>query len=262
MEILPIEIPFTLGVPLQYIYGLMMIPLFLIWLFLFYKYPRYRKAMLIGFIVTGTVGHVSQYMMYRHDWFRMLGIFGTDWTPIEDLIIAGTNSGIVFLAWPILTGQNFKEQKEFNLSTGLKLAAFWLVMFLIPYYLWTIGVHSYTVEWTVYTVFIVAVLISRTDLIIKSLVSSVLITLGTIPFYIIIQFLVEDFATRHYFFEELSGTTFLNIPVEDYIWYLFVNVLLSVFYHYIFESKFEDSKVNLKNSLKSIRSLLSLKKNE
>lgn len=260
MDFLNFTIPFTLGIPLKYIYGIMMIPLLLIWVFIFIKYPRYRKSMLIGLFVTGTVGHISQYMMYRHDWFRMLGILGGDWTPIEDFVLAGVNSGLVFVCWPILTGQHFSEGKKLNINTLLKLITFWLIMFFIPYYLWTLGVHSFTVEWTIYLVYIVAVLTYRTDLIVKSLVSSLLITTATIPFYIVIQFLTDDFAKRHYFIENLSGVTFLNIPIEDYLWYLMVNVLLSVFYHYIFESKFENSKLSFKNSIKSIKALLSLKK--
>lgn len=237
----------------------MMIPLSLIWIFLYYKYPQYRKSMIIAGIVSGTLGVISEQLMYHYDWWRTISIFGNRWTILEDFIVAGTNGGIAVIMWSILTGQHFKETLKINKETIVNLSIFWIIGLFFPYAMYLLGIHSFVAEIITYNIFLLTVFMKDSRLFKKGLVSSLFVTLGTIPFYILIQMIFPGYAEYHYIFKKLSGITFISIPIEEFIWYFNVNLLLFVFYHHIFESEFKDIKLSFKRIKSSISGLISFK---
>ena len=110
-----------------------------------------------------------------------------------------------------------------------------------------------------YALFVFTVSIHRKNLVFIYIISSLVITLGTVPFYIGIQLLNNNYVAEHYQLDKLLGPTLLNVPIEDFAWYLFINVLLALSYHYIFDSEFEKKKITAKQIWESIKKFFSLK---
>ncbi|MCA9748727.1 MAG: hypothetical protein KC414_06450 [Romboutsia sp.] len=237
-----------------------MIPLLMVWSFLLYKYPKYRQTFLVAGFFSGTVGHISVLLMFRYDWWQPISFMGNQITTLEDLILAGTNAGLVLIAWPLLTGIDYSETLKLSKKTLMQFVMWWLINLLFVYSLYLLGVHSFFASIIVYGIFISTVYMKRFDLIIPSFLSATIVTLGTIPFYVVIQWLNNSYAVSHYHLDKLIGATFLNIPIEDFVWYFSVNLLLAVSYHFIFETKFEDKKLSRSSTIKSIKNLFSLKK--
>jgi hypothetical protein len=236
-----------------------MIPLSVIWFFLYYKYPKYRKAMIVAGIISGTLGVVSEQLMYHYDWWKTISIFNNRWTIIEDFIVAGTNGGFAVVIWSICTGQHFEETLSISKETIFRLMIFWIIGLLFPYSMYLLGIHSFVAEIITYNLFLLTIFIKERDLFPKAIISSLIITAGTVPFYLLIQLIFPTYSQEHYFLDKLSGITFINIPIEDFVWYLNVNVILFVFYHYIFESKFQSNPINYKNIKHTLQKFLNFK---
>ena len=48
-----------------------------------------------------------------------------------------------------------------------------------------------------------------------------------LPIYLVIYYFAPDWISSTWLYADLSGPTFLQVPIEDYLWYFMVGASLS-----------------------------------
>lgn len=205
--------------------------LFLVWLILFLWRKDVRKEMLFLSIVFGILGLILGFV-YTIDWWHPLTLTHTI-IGIEDFIlgfVAGGVGGVIYeeIFKKKLKPRNFKKNKS-GLSF-IPIILIGLVFFYFFFYF--LKISSFYASLLGLFILTIFILIKRKDLIQDSLVSGFLLAIVSLIFYIIPELLMPGWIASSWYFENLSGITFLKVPIEDILWFFFSGCFIGPLYEF------------------------------
>jgi len=218
-----------MNIPDKYVYLLATVPLFLIWLFLFIKRKDLRREILLIGLLGGIASVLTSYFWWTKDWWQPLTITGTT-VGIEDFITGFTSGGIMAVIYSYVFGKTYK-----NICPPPKpVSSFFVLLFLLcltGYLFSVIGITSFwaiTISLVLSIAFIVFV---REDLFYNALFSGLAMMVISILSYLVIMYVSSTWIDNTYL-DGLSGLRFLNVPVEEFIFWFLAGMWAGPFYEY------------------------------
>lgn len=210
----------------QWVY-LISASLFFIYWFALWFYLRdqasARKSLLKLSCLFAILGPISA-LVWFNDWWRPATILGYQ-AGIEDAVLGFTNGGLATHLYLFF----------FNAQSTSSFAKNWQVSTLLILYIIivTLGLLYFQLNSFYANIFgltsvLIVALSYRRDLWLMSVISGLALLLATIPVYALIYFLAPTWIDATWNFTQLSGYTFLKVPIEDYIWYFMLGSALSL----------------------------------
>jgi hypothetical protein len=213
----------------QYAYLVGSLLLCLAWLVVFVAASRSgRQRMLLYGFVFGLIGLTTAYL-FTGDWWQPGTILGYRWS-LEDALFGFANGGLAAVL-PMLI---FKEKSGLTGSMPWWKAGLpWLVVAGIttPMFL-VFGWSSFAANCLGLSAALIAVWLIRKDLILPSLISGSLLTLISLPVYLLVIKLSPGWVEDAWLMNNLSGILVLGIPIEDLVWYFLAGAFISVIHPY------------------------------
>lgn len=217
-------------VPLQYTYLVGVVIFSIIWLILYFHRKELRREMIVMSILVAILGLFSEYLWWTKDWWRPLTITGTR-IGIEDLLLGFTNGGIA----AVLYEEIFKKRiykfkpRDHNLSLVLIIALSYFI-FLIMFYI--LGLTSFIATAAVQIIIGSILIVLRKDLVYDAFLTGVCLVIVALPIYVLLEYLSPGFIESTWVWSNLSGITFMKIPIEDLIFYFLAGFSIAPFYLY------------------------------
>ncbi|MBU0907662.1 MAG: hypothetical protein KKE05_05915 [Nanoarchaeota archaeon] len=217
--------------------------LILVWIIIFFWRKDVRKEMILISLIFGALGPFLS-PIFLSDWWRPPTITGTP-VGVEDFLFGFAVGGIgsviymeIFHKKLRLKKPTKKKEKKRNIRFGLLFGLGALAFFI----LYLLGLHSFPASIIAATLAITIIWIQRPDLILDSLISGILLTLVSLIFYILPEFLFPGWINYTWNFNSLTGITFLKAPIEDLVWFFFSGMLVGPTYEYWKEGKIINQK--------------------
>ncbi len=207
------------------------------WIFLFLWRKDYRSEMLTMGLIGIVLGPLVEFM-HLTDWWHPLFIFNNFLIRPEDVIFGFSIAGVSAVIY-----QELRAIKEFQQNKLIPTKKYELLVLLIG--LFTLfglyiffGVHSFWTSILCLITTALLVLIKRRDLFYSMFFSGILITGIAIPFYIFALHINPFWFQQEWFLGKLSGIFFLNIPIEELVWYFFIGLTFSAMWEFMNGLKF------------------------
>jgi hypothetical protein len=225
-----------------YSYLIGILPLMIIWLFLFFWRKDTRKMMLMLSFIFGIAGLIVD-PIYALDWWFPKTLTGT-MPGIESFLLGFAAAGITAVAYieifsKKLRSRKKKEESEKNINL-LIITTLTLIIFVGCYSI--LGWNSYYSSFPAFLIPLLIIYFKRKDLIIESLVSGILLTIISLLFYIIPEIVTPGWIESAWNFEMISGITFLKAPIEDLIWFFMTGLYIGPLYEYWQNKKLVNKK--------------------
>jgi hypothetical protein len=217
-------------IPLRYVYLIgVTIPL-VVWIFLYLYRRDLRKEMITLSIYFTVIGLFSEYLWWTKDWWRPQTITGTA-IGFEDLILGFTSGGIAAVLYEELFKKRIYKYKsgDHNLTTALIIICSYLIFSLIFY---IFKFNSFIATAITYIITGGILIFLRRDLVWDAFLTGFCFTVASMPIYLLLKCVSPDFIEKTWMWQNLSGIRFLEIPVEDLIWFFLAGFSISPLYLY------------------------------
>lgn len=220
-----------MNLPIQYAYLTGTIISLIIWLILYLHRKDLRKEMIIMSILVAILGLFSEYFLWwTRDWWRPQTITGTV-IGIVDLLLGFTNGGIAAVLYEELFKKRMYKYKSRNHNLGVSsLIILSYLIFIIIFYI--LKLNSFIATTAVQLIMGVILILLRKDLIYDALMTGFCLTITSIPIYLLLEYLSPNFIENTWVWANLSGITFMKIPIEDLIFYFLTGFVIAPFYLY------------------------------
>jgi len=207
------------------------IGLFIPWLILFFMRKDTRREMLLMSVLFGLVGFLVQ-PIFIIDWWHPLTITNTP-IGIEDFLFGFTVGGISAVIYEEIMQKGLTpKRKYFKPKLSLFLGYLLLISSLFYGSFFLLGIHSFWASLIAIMTVTILIWIQRPDLIINSLLSGILFTLVSFPFFVLPQLITPGWVQTHWYMENLTGITILSGPLEDYLWGITAGFLVGPLYEF------------------------------
>ncbi|MGH2564784.1 MAG: lycopene cyclase domain-containing protein, partial [Ginsengibacter sp.] len=213
----------------QFIYLIALVPFCLIWLLIFFTRKDLRQEMLLMSLIIGILGLMTSYYWWTVDWWRPLNITGTR-IGIEDFIIAFTSGGIMATIYEVIFKRGLYKRKLHH-HAGAGLTILLLLSQTTMWLFWGVGLTSFWASTVAMLLTALVVMVIRKDLIITSLLSGLLMAIISFSFYGVVIFLSPQWI-GHTYLDGLSGTRFIGIPVEEFVFWFLSGLVFGPLYEY------------------------------
>ena len=229
----------------QYSYLIGSLLFILIWLVFFLWRKDTRKEMLIISLLFGIAGLLSQ-IIYINDWWKPLTITATS-LGIEDFLFGFSIGGISSVVYEHLFNKRVKIKKVKKLKEQKRNINFLLVIFTIPIIFYggffILGINTFISSIFAFVIPTSIIYLKRKDLIRDSFFSGIFTVLIMFLVYQIIELIIPGFFESFFLFQNIGHIIFLKIPLEEYIWFFLLGLLVGPLYEYWKEGKL----INVKN---------------
>ena len=219
---------------IRFTYLVLGLLLFVVWLSLFLFRKDIRREMLIISIAFGIGGILSEFV-YLKDWWNPITITGTR-IGIEDFLFGFTIGGIAGVIYKVLFKKTIKDKNILkNITKGHLFDA--SVILLLPIIFFGsnifLGFNTLHASLLGYGIPILIIYYRRRDLILDSLISGLSLLLITFLIYSTVEFLSPGWVLRFWTFKNVQPIIFLNVPIDDLIWYIFTGAFIGVIYEFL-----------------------------
>jgi len=206
---------------------------FLYWFFLFIKLKEIRSRILFFSFLYGLIGVVFA-IFFTADWWRPQTITGTK-VGIEDFLLGFGNGGFASAILLLF----FEEKKEKRAIGPLGFASLITLTGVITVSLiFFTSLNSFEANCIGITLSLLIITLLRRDLALYSLFGGILMVLSSLPAYGAVVLLFPGWVGETWMMENLSGKTFITIPIEDFVWYFLSGAIISVTYQFYSGSYF------------------------
>lgn len=214
-----------------FVYLLSLLPILLLWSVIFRIRPDERNEMLVVGIFLGVVSVVSSYIWWTNDWWRPETITGTR-VGIEDFILGFCGGGFMAVIYEIvMKKRRYRFRGKPDHPNLLALFAIWTAIIVV-----LINIFEFTSFVASSIAFVVAtgiMLWRRRDLIVNSMFSGIATASSAFLFgYLPIIALAPEWVQNTYLYNNLSGITLIQIPIEEYVFWLLAGFLVGPSYEY------------------------------
>ena len=188
------------------------------WFMCFFLRKDLRKEMIIMSILIGFGSVITGYLWWTVDWWRPETITGTV-VGIEDFILGFVNGGVASVIYEVVSRE--KQDVKKNLAKFPQTASFALLCaFIISFGTWWLGLTTFIASSAGMIISLILLLMFRSDLLINSLFSGLLMVIVSIPTYYIIEQLSPGWVQNTFLYDYLSGIHVFSAPLEDVVFYL------------------------------------------
>lgn len=176
------------------------------------------------------LGLFSEYLWWTKDWWRPLTITGTV-IGMEDLLLGFTNGGIAAVLYEEIFKKRIYRYKSSNHNLGIALLIISsYIIFAIMFYI--LKLNSFIATAVIQIIMGGVLILLRKDLIYDALLTGFCLTITSIPVYLLLEYLSSNFIENTWLWQNLSGITFMKIPIEDLIFYFLAGFSIAPFYLY------------------------------
>ncbi|MFH1325486.1 MAG: lycopene cyclase domain-containing protein [archaeon] len=219
----------------QYTYLVISLLFFIFWSILFLKRKDTRKEMLIISLIFGVIGLFVE-PIYITDWWKPLTITGTA-VGIEDFLFGFAFGGVASVCYEVSFKERIKikrknKKQNFNLFILLGIAGF---LFFGSFYIFNFNTFYATL-----LAFIMPTLViwlKRKDLIVNSLMSGAISLFISVIVYAVMEYLTPGWIDEFLLFQNIPKIIFLNMPLDDIIWFFLAGLWIGPLYEYWQEGK-------------------------
>lgn len=213
---------------LEHLYLLVGLYTFLIlWLPLFFLNKKGRIWM-VGMSLLGAIlGLPFVQKMYVADWWHPNFIFNS-FIKIEDVLFGFGLVGAISSVYSLLKSKDEKLlQKKFLLEQKICITIITFTFFFGLFYIFKI--HSFWVTVIGSGMGTVFVAITKPAFLKYAFLTGIFILISILPIYFLGIYLNPEFIRNEWFLSQLSGITFLSIPIEEFIFYISAALGMSAF---------------------------------
>ena len=227
--------------PIKYTY-LLGSSLFIIpWILIYIKRLDLRTLLFQIGLIFAPVGLFAEYFWWTKDWWHPLTITNTT-IGIEDAILGFFSSGVCASLYLIL----FKKKIIVDRTTLMKkkiinLSFMIFINIAIFIFLFNIGINSFLCTLITMSISTILLLKNKRNLLAPVAINGFLMILLVIPFYSIMTFVTPTFVEKTWIIPNLIGVYFLNIPIEDYVFYFLSGLLCLSGFIYLKEGTLDNS---------------------
>ncbi len=233
--------------PTKYLYLIWSLYFAFIALWMYYKMPKYRKPMLVLWLLIFWSGPVSEYLWMSKDWWHPETITGTlIW--IKDFIYSFVSVLIPMFIYKLVfkkdTDKNFIKA-NINTKKVIKNLILWfLIPFLLSWILFSVfHINSIISVMVGMILSCIIVIILRKDLLLPSFWTMILMLIIAIPWYMLLDFLNPTYVEKWWYMSNLTWILIIWIPIEDLLWYAIYGFMTWWAYEFIFGFKLVDKKM-------------------
>lgn len=213
----------------RFVYLIALIPLCVVWVFIFYKRKDLRQEMLLMSVIIGILSVITSYYWWTIDWWRPLTATGTI-IGIEDFIMGFTTGGIMATLYEVVFKRSFYRRKlHHHISGGLTLL--FLLGQTTMWLFWGVGLTSFWSGILAMCLIAIVILFVRRDLVMNAVLSGILMVAVSFLFYYTILLISPEWIS-HTYLSGLSGIRLTGIPIEEYIFWFFAGLVFGPFYEY------------------------------
>lgn len=212
----------------------------LVWILLFRCRKDNRREMLILSVVFGILSIVAA-PVYSSDWWHPLTLTNTI-VSFEDILFGFCTAGIAAVIYEDVFKKRVRPRKlsiktvsNYN-KKFLVFITFAVLLLLTCFFL---SANSLIASIIAFPILIIYVWYKRPDLIVDSLGTGLLLTVVSILFFLVPEFITPGCIRALWYVDNLSGIFLFKAPVEDLIWFFLVGALIGPLWEYWQEAKLE-----------------------
>ena len=206
--------------------------LFIPWLLLFYYHKNLRRRMVLSGLIFAPFGTLN--LWFKQDYWNAPEVYiFFSVISIDDILFAFITTGIgVAIFDALFTEKQVKQEKS-------RINILWisLIIVMISWYILreVIGINSMFMFAIPVLISTVIFIIIRKDLLIPSLITTLITTgIAIITYIILFNYLLPKFWSTYWFLwgKEYGWTIFGNVPVLEVLWYFSWSSLAAVLYDF------------------------------
>lgn len=223
----------------KYIYFTGIFLALIVWIIFFVIRKDTRKEMIILSLIFGIPGPLAAYV-HLNDWWKPITLTGNP-IGIEDFLFGFVVGGIAGVIYEFVFNKEVK--------TKIKKSDFKLIlipvslMFLIYFGLsLTFKINTFISSISSFVIPTILILIKRKDLVKNSLLSGLLLMIFAFIGYQILNLINPSFFENIWQFKNIGKIIFLNIPLEEYIWFFTFGCFFGPLYEYWKKGKLINKK--------------------
>lgn len=215
----------------KYTFLIFSLPYFFVYLIIFI----FRKDLRYKLIVTGLVGGIAPLITeptFLNDYWKPPTILGIGKVSIEDIILGASIIGMSSTCCETILKK--KLVKKFNTKLILSLSYYLAGLFIFFYFNKEFDINSIFTCSFGFLFFTIFVLLSRKDLIVPSILSSLFITIYTIIVYLALSIYSPLFWQKYWLLynSPLKMMIFGRIPWTEILWYLSLGLIVGSYYEF------------------------------
>ena len=218
----------------QYSYLLMDLGFLAVWIILFALRKDIRKAMLFTSIPLGVLGLFFNFL-YVRDWWMPMTITGTI-PGIEDFLYGFVIGGISAAIYEEVFKRTIKLKKEPKKVQKKTLLHFWeaIIISIIGFYLvyHLFNINTFYITTIILLLIIITIYIKRKDLIPHALGSGICLLVIALIIHSLTEIITPGWIEEFYYFNFLPKIIFLNLPLEDIIFYFLFGAAVGPLYEF------------------------------
>lgn len=205
------------------------------WIFLYWRLPDSRKEMLTVSMILGAVGLSIEFLYWAYEWWHPPTFTGT-YVGFEDAIYSFSLGGFGAVVYQFVFNKALKAKsvyKKLSISRGF------LYLIILPYFIGFLAV--YFTDLDVLSTWLIAVippilfmLFLRKDLVMHSIYGGLILAVFHYFGFLLLDLIEPGFVNQWYYTENLSGVYLSNMPLDDFIWYFFLGMYLTIVYKFYF----------------------------
>ncbi|MFZ2886399.1 MAG: lycopene cyclase domain-containing protein [Minisyncoccia bacterium] len=220
-----------LEIPVQYGYLIGLVVPAVIWAIIYWRRPDSRKEMLILGGMLAIASPVTQYLWWSVDWWYPPNLTMTR-VGVEDILL-GFFAGGMGVLYETLTRHVHVRIPQKSRRRQVNAHVLTIGMFVSIYGFVESGVFtSYVSTILILTIGTLVMFYFRSDLVVESFVSGVLVCIWSLVGYLPIIWLVPGWVEATYNFNYLSGDLLLWVPIEELIFWFFAGIFFGPVYEY------------------------------
>jgi hypothetical protein len=212
----------------------------IIWLVLFFFNKNDRKEQWIMSLFGVVLGPIAQ-EMHLVDWWNPQ-FFHDSLIHIEDIIFGFSVVGISGIIYDVIFVKKLRKLKKLRVKTSYFLTSFIIAVFSLFGLFFIFGIASFITNIIAALIMFVFITIKRHDLVSSMLITGVILTLISIPAYLIGLAIDPNWITSQWYLDNLSGVMFIGIPVEEFAWFFTVGIGASALYEFAYGIKLVKKK--------------------
>ncbi len=204
----------------------------LIWFILFLFNKNDRKEQWILSIFGVILGPIAQ-EMHLVDWWNPQFIH-TSFIHLEDVIFGFSVVGISAVIYDVIFVKKLRKLKKLQIKTAYFLISFIIAVFCLFGLFFIFSIASFITNIIAALVMFVFITIKRHDLVSSMLITGVILTLISLPAYLIGLAIDPDWISSQWYLDNLSGIMFMGIPIEEFVWFFTVGIGASALYEFAY----------------------------
>ena len=196
-----------------------------LWIPLFIFNRKGRKWMFYMSLAGLILGLPFVQKMYIIDWWQPNFIFNS-LIKIEDLLFGFSVVGSISSIYSLFKSKD-KEliQKKFLLAHKIIIIIITFTIFFSLFYI--LKLHSFWVTIIGSSFGVIIVASKKISFLKYAFLTGVFLSVFFLPVYLLGIYFNPGFIQNEWFLTKLSGITFLSIPIEEFIWYIFAGLGMS-----------------------------------